>query len=326
MSEEQLKYALDQFENQTKGSHEKAYKMILFHDSQLKIYKELFPLDQDYIKMYDRTHPLMLDVELKFNSISATEWDQWSQTGTVNNFVKSLQGSLGKAHDWENRTAAVYGISNPMRFKQIWGVGLKKFNGTNAEAIGALLALSTAIGADANPLMIAIKAEVDAAYAIGNPAHHTQEEKMGTTALKISQLHAACRAAMKMEYRNAGLLMDKFPENENNIQSSFHDMALLQSKQQTEWNLTLEGRETKDVATRTQIPNSKFRATAMGGTAFMYLASTPGGIDSTPVELTDMLEKKFTAADFEVTDYAVNRHITVVNQMQLPIKFKLDLG
>ena len=179
MSEEQLKYALDLFVNQTKGSHEKAYKMILFHDSQLKIYKELFPLDQDYIKMYDSTHPLMLDVELKFNSISATEWDQWSQTGTVNNFVKSLQGSLGKAHDWENRTAAVYGISNPMRFKQIWGVGLKKFNGTNAEAIGALLALSTAIGADANPLMIAIKAEVDAAYAIGNPAHHTQEEKIG---------------------------------------------------------------------------------------------------------------------------------------------------
>ena len=321
-----LQYAIDQFVNQTKGSNEKAFKMILFHDSRLKIYKELFPLDQEYIKMYDRTHPLMLDVESRFNSISAVEWDQWAQTGTVNNFVKSLQGSLGKAHDWENRTAAIYGIANPMRFKQIWGEGLKKFNGTNAEAIGALKSLSDAIGADANPLMIAIKAEVDAAYAIGNPAHHTQEEKMGTTDLKISQLHAACRAAMKMEYRNAGLLMDKFSENENDIQSSFHDMELLQSKQQTSWDITLGDREIKDVATRTQVPSSKFRATATGGTALMYLASTPGGTDSTPVELTDLLEKKFTAAAFEVTDYAVNRHITVVNQMQGPVKFKLDIG
>ncbi|MEI8202377.1 MAG: hypothetical protein WCH34_05160, partial [Bacteroidota bacterium] len=143
---------------------------------------------------------------------------------------------------------------------------------------------------------------------------------------RMKDLHTYRKDCMKMEYRNAGLLLDKYPDNENYIQESFHDMELLLGKQQTVWNITLEANEVCDIATRTQLPTGKFAATATNGNVKVYLASTAGGTDSTAVLLTDKIRRKFTAADFHVFDYKLNRHITVVNQSAEKVHFKLKLG
>ena len=118
---------------------------------------------------------------------------------------------------------------------------------------------------------------------------------------------------------------EKFPNNENDIQEWFHDMELLLGKQQTKWDIGLAIGETKNIGQRTQLATSAFRAKITGGSGMMYLASTPGGIDSIGVPFVDGIQKKFTAAAFGVTDYGVHRHITVVNSAGVAVRFKLNL-
>ena len=119
--------------------------------------------------------------------------------------------------------------------------------------------------------------------------------------------------------------MDSHPNNENNIQESFHDMELLLVKQQTKWDISLNTTSPIDIGKRTQIAVSKLRALVKGGNAKMYLVSTPGGIDRLAVELIDGVERKFTAADFHFTDYSKNRHLTIVRNSILSLRFKLFL-
>ena len=233
---------------------------------------------------------------------------------------------MGKAHDWHTRTSAVYAIANPARMQSIFPNGLKPFKGKKDNIILAISTLSQNIGADANPTMAAIKAEVDASFSLINPDRSIQKIAITTTGITSSDLDAACDACMIMEYRNSGILMDKHSDNIDNIQESFHDMELLLGKPQTNWNIHLNANENKDIATRTQVFNSKFKAKVVGGNAKMYLSSIKNGTDSTAVDLIDGHEKKFTAEDFHITDYGTYRHITVVNQSGVEISFSLKLG
>ena len=320
-----LKYSSDEFSSQTKDSDEKAVKLGIFHTGRLKWYHDKDPLNPEYTLMYERTKPLSdaaLALFIEKNSVIGT---QMGQTVTVYNHLKRLKGAKGLARDWYNRTAAVYAVKNPGRMKAIWSGGLKTFNGKIDDVIPALATLALNIGADINPIMVAIKLEVDTEYAIINPERELQVADIGATGFKYDDLTTACGLIMKMEYRNSGRIMDNHPNNENNIQESFHDMELLLGKQQTKWDISLNTTAPIDIGKRTQIAVSKLRALVKGGNAKMYLASTPGGTDSLAVELIDGVEKKFTAADFHVADYSNNRHITIVRNSIFPIRFKLFL-
>ncbi|MEI8202510.1 MAG: hypothetical protein WCH34_05830 [Bacteroidota bacterium] len=44
-----------------------------------------------------------------------------------------------------------------------------------------------------------------------------------------------------------------------------------------------------------------------------YLASTPGGTDSTKVSTTTKHEITFDVAQFHLSDYSVNRYLTLFN-------------
>lgn len=319
-------YGKNKFLSLTKDSDEKAILAINEHVARLKKRLELEPQEADFTKMYNRTFPLRDGAQLIYDHLFCVQGTQVGQTELVNIHLKLIKGKMGLAHDWQTRTAAIYAKDFPARMKAIWSTGLKPFNGKMDKVISALNTLSMNIGADANPLMVAIKAEVDAEYGIINPERAAQIGDKSATKFTRKSLHAACKLCMKMEYRNQGLLQDKFEDNIDNIQESFHDWELLLSKQQISWNIGLKSLETKDIAKRTQLSQGKFRAMATGGDAIMYLASTPGGIDSDFVVLTDGVENKFTAAAFKVTDYGINCHITVVNSANNPIRFNLDLG
>ncbi len=187
-------------------------------------------------------------------------------------------------------------------------------------------ALSIAIGDDTNPLMVAIKQEVDAFYLLLHPSKETQRADMAANEYHFNEFKKTCVQAMTMEYRNSGLLIDKFPNNEGGMQDAVHDLEVLLDKQQKLWNITLAPHQVKDVCTRTQEAGSKCYAKATGGNAKLYLASVAGKTDSEPIELTDGIPRKFVAADFAVTDFALHRHITVVSDAPIPIKFRLKLG
>ena len=321
-----IKYSINTFLSQTKDSCEKAVLLIRFHIAILKVYHEMYPADEDYAKMYNRTKPIAEDVDQKHGLITTYNNKQVSQSEAVKLNMKKLKGKKGYARDWFMRTAAIYAYSDPTRMTTMWAKGLKPFNTTVLKATTALAALSKAIGDDTNPLMIAIKQEVDAFYLVLNPSRETQRKDMAANEYHFNEFKKACVQAMTMEYRNAGLLMDKFPNNENGMQDAVHDLEVLLDKQQKLWNITLSPHQVKDVCTRTQEAESKFYAKATGGNAKLYLASVAGRTDSQPIELTDGIRCKFVAADFDVTDFALHRHITVVSDAPIPIKFRLKLG
>jgi hypothetical protein len=321
-----LKNSSNEFESQTKNSNEKRYRMFTYHRSKVKKAHEDFPTDADFIVNNDRTEPLFQSTKTVYDFKYSVKGLQYGQTELVKERIKAIKGERGLAHDWNNRVKAIYNKSNPSKVTAIFPFKLKPFSETYDIIVSSLHGMSLAIGTDTNPLMIAIKAEIDAEYAIINPARELQQTDIGNTESTNDSLDSLCEQCMLVENQNSHRLAEKYPHNENNIQESFHDMELLKSKQQTVWNIGLNPLETKDIAQRTLIAQSKFRAKATGGSAMMYLASTPGSIDSTGVPLVDGIENKFTAAEFHVTDYGVNRHITVVNGANNPIRFNLDLG
>ena len=320
------KYSSNQYLSQTADSHDKAVKLGVFHVAKIKALRDASPLDADYILMYDRSAPLTADAQTKYNVYYHTEDAQIGQGKLIDLRVKGIKGKTGKARDWFNRISAIYLISDPARLAAIFPHGLKPFRGKKDAIIQALNTLSLNIGDDANVLMVAIKAEVDAEYTFLNPGRNDQVSAIALTGIKSGDVDASCHAIMVMEYRNIGLMIDKWPANPDDIQESIHDMELLLSKQQKIWDIHLDPLENKDIATRTQVFNSKFKAKVIGGGAKMYLASTPNGIDSDPVVLVDGIEKDFTAADFHVADYGVNRHITIISSAGVIISFKLKLG
>lgn len=321
-----IKYSHNTFLSQTRDTCEKAVALIRFHIAMLKVYHDMYPDDEDYAKMYNRTLPIAEDVEQKHAVITTYLYKQVSQSGAVKLNMKKLKGKKGFARDWFTRTAAIYAFSDPGRMTTMWAKGLKPYNTTVLKATTTLAALSKAIGDDTNPLMIAIKVEVDAFYLLLNPSKEMQRADMAAYEFHFNEFKKTCVQAMTMEYRNSGLLMDKFPDNEDGIQDAFHDLEVLLDKQQKLWNITLHPHQVKDIGTRTQEAESKFTAKATGGNAKLYLASVPGKTDSEPIELTDGIPFKFVAADFVVSDFALHRHITVVSDAEIPIKFRLKLG
>ena len=319
------KYSLNQFLYATRDSNEKAVKLILYHLAKLKAYKDAFPLDADYILLYNRTLTVANDAETKYMNYYSVEGAQEGQTLNVDLRLKGIKGKDGKARDWYNRSAAIYAITDKPRMLALFPDGLKPFKGKKDSIIKAVNTLSLNIGSDSNVLMIAIKSEVDAEYAIVNPDRVVQKSAITTTTLKSDALSAACVAAMRMEYRNTGILIDKFPDNTDDIQKSFHDLETLQNTQQKVWNLTFNPLASKDIVARTVVFNTKMRGKAMGGAIKLFLASTLGGTDSIPKLFPAGLNIRFTAADFGITDYVTHRYFTAINEDGVIVTFLLQM-
>jgi hypothetical protein len=319
-------FALNTFISSAR-SDEDALKQIIFHDASLKAYIGAFPADVDYPIWYARFHPLRQTAEGNYTNFYSIEAAQMGQTENVDLQLAGVMGAKGKARDWYNRTAAVYAITNPARMKAIYPNLLKPFYKKGKDdIIAALNTLSKNIGADSNLLMVALKSEVDATFGIISPSRGAQTTAKKTTRISRTTLDKSLRAGLQMQFGDLGLEINKFmidPDMETLIKS-FHDLGVIQQNQQKIFNLTLTSPELKDVATRTMVFNSALRATTTGGDVNIYLASKPGGTDSTPVNVVNGVEKKFTAADFGVADYGVNRYLVVVTASGLKIDFMLQ--
>ncbi len=319
--------ALNTFRIVAKNSDENGMKQIIYHDAALKALVDAYGADTDYPVWYNRFHPLKEDANTKYNAYYTIQGAQEGKTVNVNAHIKGIQGELGLAHDWFNRTAVVYKISNPPRFKSIFPDGLKPFKGKKDKIIGALSTLSANIGADADPLMEAIKAEVDAEYAIINPARSGQKTAIKATGISSTTLNTAINTALNMEFRNYGLAVNKYAGDVNmeaELKFPF-DLDAIQNGAQKIFTLTLNNPETKDVVVRTMVFNSRLRAKATGGSVKIYLATTLGGTNSTAVAITDGEPLDFIAADFGITDYGIHRFVTVVTASGTVISFMLQL-
>lgn len=302
--EQTWKYVDDQFISATKKSYKKALKLSNYHDSALAT----APAAIQAI-LYTRYHPLHLDFVLKYNQwISAGG----SQEGQTLNVKQQLKLARLKIVDWEVAIQVVYPKTTP-RYKAIFPDGRKPFNRGGVDAnINAFDILSMNIGID--PALTTVKAEVDATYLLLDTARDNQEGAKATVTQGSGNVETARVAIMTMQYRNTMWLLDNYYDIREAMCNTYIDLQTLRDKQQTIFNATLSIGETKPVLVRTFVADDELRLKVDGdGPVLFYLASTPGGTDSSPVTRTTDHDQKATLSEFGISDYGTHRFLTAVN-------------
>ncbi len=321
-------WSSDPFDGPAENSDENGMKQILFHDAAIKANMELYPLDLDFPIWYNRFHPLRIAAEAEYTIVYSIEGTGKSQTEIITRRLKGLKGKNGKGRDWYNRVSAINLITNPARITAIFPNGLKTINrGKKDVVIAFLLTMSKQMEGDTNPLMMAIKAEIDAEYAIIKPNRSTQQTTLKKKGITRTDLGTAIDLALKMQWGDLGLEINKFmndPDSDVRIKA-MHNLEEIQSSTQKVFNSTLTALETKDLVKRTLVFNSKLRCAVTSGDVWVYLSSTAGGTDSLPVKILNGVPKEFTASAFGITDYGLHCHITVVNRAGVKVSFLLQL-
>lgn len=330
MSEDRSWYpANDPFGPPAENSDENGMKQIIFHDAAIDARLAIDPLDALCLIMKPRFHPLRVLAEADYTLAYSALDSQMAQREIVDTIIKSIKGEKGKAHDWLNRVNTEYMISDPARVTAIFTHGLAPFHEGKDSIIQALHQLSENIGADLNPRIVIIKAEIDALYAIVHPDRDTQLSKIIQTGIRRGNLGTSIGNALTMQLGDWGLeinaSMDLAPADRAPFIKSFHNVEEIQQTAQKVFHDMMTPNELIDEAKRTLVFNSKLRGKAIGGDVWVYLSSTAGGTDSTPVKILDGHDLHFAAAAFAVADYGVHCHLTAVNQAGVVVDFTLQL-
>ncbi|MCW5908028.1 MAG: hypothetical protein KIS94_09230 [Chitinophagales bacterium] len=300
------KYIDNQFLIATRTSYKRAVKLSNYHDAALL---QAVATDPAFQPVYDRYHPLHLALE--------EQWSIWksrggAQEGETLNLNQLLEQAENRLPGWEVQIQVVYPATTP-RYKAIFPDGRKPFTkGTIDQRINAYNILSLNIGAD--PALATIKTVVDDTYTGLNNARIAQQGAKAVTKAGSEMLEAAVTDAMITQYRNMGFLMDNFYEQRESLANTLFDLQTLRDLDQRIFTGTLSPLETEPVLVHTFLSDDRLRLKNNGSRSYtLYLASTPSGINSTPVIVAPLEEKNITAADFEITNYGTHRYLTAVN-------------
>ncbi len=299
------KYLQNQFVVATRDNFKKAVKLSNYHDADLNAKKATQPL---LVAIYNRYHPLHLTLITEYNSWKSS---QGSQKGKTSALEQLLEATYLNMNAWDVQVQVVFPKGTP-EYISIFPEGRKPFTkGSVDERINAYDTLAKNLEPYA-PLATTRDAVAES-YAALDAARDAQEGSKGNVKVDSGKVDAARMAVMTMQYRNLGFAMDNFTDNIDYIESMF-DLETLRDSQQTHFTGTLQPSETKAVVTRTMLEDDTIRAKSNGNAIIkLYLASTPGGINSTAVEVLANEEKTFAASAFGSIDFATHRYLTVVN-------------
>ena len=299
-------YLQNQFANATRDNYKKAIKLSNYHDADLNTKRADEPLLDP---IYDRYHPLHVTLVSEYNKWKSAGGSQKGKTSALDQLLDTTYLNMNA---WDVTVQTHYAKGTPA-YIAIFPDGRKPFTKGNVDdRINAYDTLAK------NMLpyvpLAALMAVVAAAYTALDAARDEQEGSKGTVKTGSGKVEDARTAAMTMQYRNLAFAMDNFTDDTEYIESMF-DLATLRDAQQTHFTGTLDPSETHPVVTRTMLDDDEIKAKSNGPANIkLYLASTQGGTNSTPVEVLANEEKTFTAADFGAIDFGTHRYLTVVNQ------------
>jgi hypothetical protein len=297
---------INMFINATKTSYKKALKLSNYHDARLALASVSDPA---FLLLYNSYHPLHLTFIQKYNQWTSAGGNQESQTLNVK---QQLKLAKLKIVDWDVAIQIVYPKTTP-RYKAIFPDGRKPFKAGGVDLnINAFDVLSINIGAD--PALTAVKTEVDATYLLLDTARDNQEGAKAFKTQGSGNVENARIDIMTMQYRNAVWILDNFYDQRESLCNTLIDLQTLRDKQQKLYTLTLAPGETKAVLTRTFVADDQLRLKVEGdGPVAFYLASTPGGTNSTPITRNTNQDQKSAISEFNIVDYGTHRHLTAVN-------------
>jgi hypothetical protein len=299
-------YLQNQFVNATEGNYKKTVKLSNYHDADLNTKKVTEPL---LVPIYARYHPLHVTLIAEYNAWKSASGSQKGKTSALELLLESTYLNM---NGWDVAVQSQFLKGTP-EYIAIFPEGRKPFTkGSVDDRINAYDTLSKNMLPYA--ALATLMSEVETAYTELDKARDAQEGSKGTVKTGSGKVEDARIAAMTMQYRDLGFAIDNFTDDTEYIESMF-DLTTLRDKQQTHFTGTLDPSENHPVVTRTMLDDDQIKAKSNGTTNIkLYLASTPGGTNSTPVEVLANEEKTFTAADFGPIDFATHRYLTVVNQ------------
>jgi hypothetical protein len=302
-------YLVNQFLVATRYSYKKSVKLSREHDNRLKKQMDDHPDDPDYATAYNRYHPLHLALEAAYNEWKSKGGMQKGDTLTLKQLLKLLPARITNI---DARIQAIH-EKGSSRWTQLFPKShIPFYSGGQDERIGAVESLSSAIGSES--AMATIKTEVNAIHTDLISAKNVQDGAKTATDSTSNIVEKARCAAMVGQYQNLGFFINKFPEDQDSIVLLF-DVATLTNPEQTIWKGHLDPLENHPTLIHTFAEGDMMRLKAIGdGDIKAYLASTPGGMDSTEISVTANHEIIFDVADFHVTDYSTHRYLTIINK------------
>ena len=303
-------YILNPFFRSTKSNYMKAMLMSVYHDAALKQKILDFPLDLDWVMLYDRYHPLHLAFQAAYNA--------WvSSGGTLRGFTLTLKQLFkmipAKLDLWISMTIPFYVKGTPM-YNSMFKNRKPYTKGKTDTKIGAFSSLSTTIGGnvDLHPVQVL----VDATYVALDGARVIQSGGKTTKKSGSSAIDVAMNACAVMAYGNLGFLMNKNMATPL-MTGPLFDLETLRKSVQSVFTKKMKSIMTWSVVERTLTPTSKLRFKLHGvgiltDHVTLHLASTPDGVDSLPVNALLNVDKVIEASAFGVADYSINKYLVAV--------------
>jgi len=302
-------YLENQFVNCTSESYKKALIISNYHDAALAAAAGQTPPEPDFTLLYNRYHPL--------HETLITEYTKWKnaggqQEGGTLNLEQLLDQMATRLDNWDPRIQVVY-AKNSSRYKEIFPDGRKPFYRTGKDSrIEAVNTLALNIGPD--PQLTAIYSEVTMYYTSLNTARDFQSGRKAGTKIVSSLLQEAVEAAMLMQYRNLGFLINKMGDKPSLI-APFFDVQTIRERDQRIFTGTLDPSEKEAILVHTFLADDELRLKITGDApARFYLGSTNNATDSNFVEIAGNHEQTITVNQFGITNYAEHRFLTVINQ------------
>jgi len=325
--ETQWKYLSNQFVVETLKSYKKAMKLSNYHDAALQQAQAAEPA---LVPIYARYHPLHETLRQKYNEWVAAGGTQKGKTADLELKLDALTPVI---NNWDARIQTVY-AKGTGRYIELFPNGHAPFmSGAIDTRIDAFDSLSIAIGADADPVMIAVKGEVDAKFAELDLARDTQSGAKTKKKANSSFVKQAVENAMNMQYRDLGFIMDNFFDNLEGMADALFDLETLRDLQQKEYNISVAHNETKAILRNTFLEDEELEVeitctdtVPASAQVSLYLATTAGGTNSTAVNFAINNGKTvIQASAFGITNYGTHRHLTAVNNTSFDVVVKVKL-
>ena len=320
----QWQYVINQFLNSTKKSFRKALILSNAHDAYLLKKMTDTPGDPDWSYLYGRYHPIHIAYRLAYNNWVSSGGSLSGDTQSINDLLKAIHVKLDQ---WIGLIIPVYAKASA-QFKKLFPQGRKPFeHGKIDVKISAIETLSTSIGTDA--ALAPVKTLVDAAYAEIDTARTTQGGGKSAKKTNSGAVEAARVDAMNMQYADVGFLINKYYATPKNITPLF-DLQTLRNNIQSLFTRKMKPTETSELCVNTFKATDAIRAkVADAGNATdkvtIYLASTPGGVDSIGIVIHNNAELKFEASQF-VVDLSTHTFLTAVTTANLePVDLTVEI-
>jgi len=256
--------------------------------------------------------PLVNAYNAAYNAWLVSRGAQKGKTMTVDELLKDLSGELIRR--WDVAIQGVYPQNTPQYITLLPNRRTPFQNGSKQQRKAAVLALSTAIGADA--ALTSVKTQVDDFYEDLHDADTEQQGSLSTTGGNSDEVELARIELGIGMYGVMALLMNNYKETPEQVEN-FFDLETLRSKEQELFTGEIAPSATELVFTRTLAPTDSIRLQNLGETPlrFALLPEENDSIGAVYIEVAAGEEETVTAA--QLGTVPGNRFLKVKNMSDI---------